>query len=280
MSGQIQYGSARPATSRATPAIRGGGPACLHRFPDRRLSRSLRVSTSIGVVVLATVLVAAIFATPGLAMLALVGGSCVVPMLAMTVPSPEDDSGEELAVLLGRFRHAVDAIGDAPTREQMDEVLTLARTLGLREEDIIDEVARVRASMVAAALRDEIAVGRMPVVQIESSLPPGDVCHFAAPVRTGRRRTDQAGRLLLTSSWLKFSGTNDLSIAWTQVDEVERSGNDLVVSVGDRSRGCRLSFPTLEDAARCGVIAAHLSQLAQTGSLAAERTRFATMHPL
>ena len=28
------------------------------------------------------------------------------------------------------------------------------------------------------------------------------------------------------------------------------------------------------------VIAAHLSQLAQTGSLAAERTRFATMHPL
>jgi len=213
-------------------------------------------------------------------MLLLVGGTCDVLMVAMTVPSPEDHSGEELAVLLARFRNAVNAIGDAPTGQQMEEVLTLARTLGLREEDIIDDVARVRAAMAAAAMRNEIAVGRMPVVQIESALPPGDVCHFAAPVRTGRRRTDQAGRLLLTSSWLKFSGTNDLSIAWTQVDEVRRSGNDLVVSVGDRTRGCRLSFPTLEDAARCSVIAAHLSELAQTGSLAVERTRFATMHPL
>lgn len=198
----------------------------------------------------------------------------------MTVLSPDDPSGEDSAVPLARFRNALNAIGDAPTRGQLEDVLTLARTLNLRDEDILEDVSRVRASVTAATLRDEIAVGRMPIVEIESLLPPGEVCHFAASVRTGRRRTDQAGRVLLTSSWLKFSGSNDLSIAWTQVDDVWRSGSELVVSVGDRSRSCRLSFPTLEDAARCGVIATHLSDLAQTGILVAERARFATMHPL
>ena len=200
------------------------------------------------------------------------------PPDATTTPLPEDHRDEEAAARLNRFRDAVKAIGDTPTRQQVEEAVALAGVFGLPEQEIANEVAGVRASTAAAALRDEIAIGRLPVVQLESSFVD-DVCHFVASVRTGRRMTDQSGRLLLTSNWLKFSGTHALSIAWTQIDEVRCSGSDLVVSVGDRSRGCRLSFSTMEDAARCGVIAAHLSERAQYRSLSAERARSLAMYP-
>jgi hypothetical protein len=200
------------------------------------------------------------------------------PPDAMTTPVPEEQRDEEVAARLNRFRDALKAAGDTPTRQQVEEAVALAGVFGLPEQEIANEVAWIRASMAAAALREEIAIGRLPVVQLESSFVD-EICHFVASVRTGRCVTDQSGRLLLTSNWLKISGTHALSIAWTQIDEVRCSGSDLLVSVGDRSRGCRLSFSTMEDAARCGVIAAHLSERAQYRSLSAERARSLAMYP-
>lgn len=257
MNGQIQYGSARAVTSVATHHGRAHRVAEPGRFQAGRLGRPLAVWAGIGVV-LAILLVAIPRELPGPAVLMLVGGAWVALMLAMTLPSRAERAGEELAARLARFRHAVNAIGDAPTRDQLEGVLTLARSLELREEEIADDATRVRASLAALTLRDEIALGRLPIVETGSALPCDDVCHFLAAVRFGRRRSDLQGQLLLTRDWLKFSGASDLSVAWTQVDEVQRAGPDLVVTLDDRGRGYRFSFRTAEEAARAGVLAAHL----------------------
>jgi hypothetical protein len=206
----------------------------------------------------------------------LLGGAWVGLMLAMSLPSPALRAGDELAARLARFRHAVNAIGDAPTRGQLEEVLQLARDLDLRDDEIADDLARVRASMAALALLDDIAGGRLPIVATPAPLASGDVCHFVEPARLGRRRSDQYGQMLLTTRWLKFAGTADLSVAWTQVDEVQRAGDDLVITTADR-RPLRFAFNTVEDAARAGVIGGHLRDLAQADASADARSSFSAM---
>jgi hypothetical protein len=105
--------------------------------------------------------------------------------------------------------------------------------------------------------------GDLPKVKPPDPLPPGDECHFVTPVRFGRRRLDQYGHLVLTSGWLKFRGTIDVSISWSEVADVQCAGREIVVSLQDSRRLFRFSCHS-EGEAACGfLIAQHLVQSAQ-----------------
>lgn len=89
-------------------------------------------------------------------------------------------------------------------------------------------------------------------------------CHFTAPVRFGRRKTDQVGHLLFTSGWLKFHGTVDISVAWAEVSRVDHHDGFMIVSLHGTRRTLCFLCQTEEDAARGSVVATHLAALAQS----------------
>jgi hypothetical protein len=115
----------------------------------------------------------------------------------------------------------------------------------------------------AADLANRLRHGEVPIAKAPDPLAPGDQCHFAAPVRFGRRRADQYGHLMLTSGWLKFRGTQDVSVAWDEVADVQRAGREVVVSLEQSRRLLRFSCYSIGEAARGGVIAQHLMRSAR-----------------
>jgi hypothetical protein len=123
----------------------------------------------------------------------------------------------------------------------------------------LDEAA---IALESSELANRMRRGDLPVVKAPDSLAPGDQCHFVAPVRFGRRRSDQYGHLLFTSGWLKFRGTLDLSVTWSEVAGVQRAARELVVSLQDSRRLLRFSCHSEAEAARGVVIAQHLAQSA------------------
>jgi hypothetical protein len=177
----------------------------------------------------------------GIAVATVLGGAWLSLVLAMTLPSRSERAGAELARRLAQFRHEVNKIGDQPTRAGLEALLALARDLGLRDGEISEELTQIRASLEAVDLADKIARDALPVVNSNEPLAPGDVCHFVAPVRFGRRRSDQFGHLSLTSGWLKFRGARDI-----------------IVSLHDSKRVLRFSCNTASEAARAGVLAQRL----------------------
>jgi hypothetical protein len=157
----------------------------------------------------------------------------------------------------------LNGVGDAPTRDDFERLLALARELDLREHEISDELSQIRAALDGLTLREQLARGDLPVIEGVESLPPDDYCHFMCPVRFGRRRSDQFGHLLLTSGWLRFRGALDLSVAWSEVPNVQRAGREIIVHLHDSTRALRFGCHTLEESARGAVIAEHLAQAAQ-----------------
>ena len=105
--------------------------------------------------------------------------------------------------------------------------------------------------------------GELPTATAPDPLAPGDECHYVTPVRFGRRRADQYGHLILTSGWLKFRGTLDLSVTWSEVADVHRISRDVVVSLQDSRRLLRFSCHSDSEAARGAVLAQHLTQNAR-----------------
>lgn len=105
--------------------------------------------------------------------------------------------------------------------------------------------------------------GELPKVKALDPLAPGDECHFVTPVRYGRRRVDQYGHVVLTTGWLKFRGTIDVSVAWDEIRTVQRTGRELVVSLRDSRRLLRFSCHSDGEAARGALIAEHLAQSAE-----------------
>ena len=105
--------------------------------------------------------------------------------------------------------------------------------------------------------------GELPKVKAPDPLARGDECHFVAPVRFGRRRIDQYGHVVLTSGWLKFRGTIDVSLAWSEVKDVQRAAREIVVSLHDSRRLFRFSCHSEVEATRGVLIAQHLAQSAQ-----------------
>jgi hypothetical protein len=89
-----------------------------------------------------------------------------------------------------------------------------------------------------------------------------DRCHLATPVRFGRRKTDQVGHLQLTTGWLRFRGTVDLSIPWPEVSRVDHAGRDVVVVLHGTRRTVLFCCLTDQDAFRAAVTAGHLAALA------------------
>lgn len=119
------------------------------------------------------------------------------------------------------------------------------------------------SSFEASELADRIRHGDLPVVKTPDLLAPGDQCHFATPVRFGRRRADQYGHLLFTSGWLKFRGTLDVSVTWSEISEVQRVAREIVVSLQDSRRLLRFSCHSAMEAARGALIAQQLAQSAR-----------------
>jgi hypothetical protein len=114
----------------------------------------------------------------------------------------------------------------------------------------------------ASELVNRLRRGDLPVVKQPYPLAPGDECHFLTPVRFGRRRSDQYGHLLLTSGWLKFRGTLDVSITWSEVADVHRAAREIVIALQDSRRLLRYSCHSEAEAARGATIAQHLAQSA------------------
>jgi hypothetical protein len=96
-----------------------------------------------------------------------------------------------------------------------------------------------------------------------------EACHFVTPVRFGRRKTDQVGHLVMSTSWLKFQGRVDLSVSWADVERVENSGVDVIVSLHDTRRLLRFCCAADEEAARGSTVARHLAAIAQSDPLQA-----------
>ncbi|HTM04988.1 MAG TPA: hypothetical protein VL173_15880 [Vicinamibacterales bacterium] len=242
-------------------------PSRFHRTP--RVTGSLLLVVA-GCMALTVLLVATPRRPPSLAVSSIVAGAWVALLLAMTLPSRAQRAGEELAVRLARFRHAVNTVGDHPTRAQLEDLMALAHHLQLRDEEVDEEITRLRAALAALTLRDEIKTGTLPVVSSVGPLAPGDMCHFRAAVRFGRRRSDQFGHLLLTSGWMKYRGTVEVSTAWSEVASVERAGIDVIVALQNSRRLLRFCFKDVEEAARAGVIAEHLALSARADADASD----------
>jgi len=118
-------------------------------------------------------------------------------------------------------------------------------------------------ALESSELANRLQHGDLPVVKTLDPLAPGDQCHFVTPVRFGRRRSDQYGHVLLTSGWLKFRGTLDLSVTWSEIAEVQRLAREMVISLQDSRRLLRFSCHSESEAARGVVIAQHLAQSAR-----------------
>lgn len=243
--GQIQYGSARPLTLQPTRTAR----------PVALLAGSS--------LLLGALLTAAPREIPDVALAVMLGGAWLSLVLAMTLPSPSERAGRELARRLAQFRHELNAAGDTPTRAALDRLLHRAAELELGEEHVGEELAQIRASLEAVDLQARLARGELPVADAPDPPAPGDVCHFACAVRFGRRRSDQFGHVVLTSGWLKFRGALDVSVAWSEVARVGRDGREIVVALQDSRRVLRFTCHSLPEAARGGVIAEHLARAAR-----------------
>jgi hypothetical protein len=196
---------------------------------------------------------------PGIIAAIVLGGAWLFLVLAMTLPTRSERAGAELARRLGQFRHELNIVGDRPTQAELDALIARARELELRDEEIAAELAQIRAAMEALEVANELGRAPLPVVASTEPLAPGDLCHFVAAVRFGRRRSDQFGHLSLTSGWLKFRGALDVSVAWSEVADVQRAGADLIVSLHESTRMLRFSCHTYSEAARAGVLAQHLA---------------------
>ena len=112
-------------------------------------------------------------------------------------------------------------------------------------------------------LSSRLRRGELPVAEAPDPLAPGDQCHFVTPVRFGRRRSDQYGHMVITSGWLKFRGTLDLSVTWSEVAQVQRLAREMIISLQDSRRLLRFSCHSEGEAARGAVIAQHLAQNAR-----------------
>ena len=263
MNGQIQYGPARSLISKPTRVVRRtrrlADPARFSETPAASRSVALLFGGSL---VLGALLAAVPRELPGIAVGTVLGGAWLSLVLAMTLPTRAERAGAELARRLGQFRDEVNAVGDEPTRDDLERLLRLSHELGLEEEEIATEAEHIRALLGALTLRDDLARGDLPIAASPDPLPEGDECHFVGPVRFGRRKSDQYGHLVLTSGWLKFRGTMDLSITWSEVGSVQRVRQEVIVAVQDSRRVLRFALQSVEEAARCGVIAEHLARAA------------------
>ncbi len=134
---------------------------------------------------------------------------------------------------------------------------------------LLNKSAELSAELEAIELANRMKHGDMPIAEPPGPglVAPGDQCHFVAPARFGRRRSDNCGHLVLTGGWLKFRGTLDVSVGWGEVADVQRAGRDIVVSLVESRRLLRFSCYSAAEAACGGVIAQHLASSARPNAV-------------
>jgi hypothetical protein len=263
VNGQIQYGPAASATSAPTPAghrqRRSTDPS---RFTEITAGSRRALILVTGSALLVVTLAAVPRQFPDLALLTAIGTAWLTLTLVALLPGPRERAGEELARRLAELRHALNAVGDQPTRGQLEGLLQFARGLELQDEEIDVELASIRASLAAIALREQLASAPPPVLSGAGPYSPDDPCHFTCTARLGRRRSDAPGSLLLTGRALRFRGTDDLSIPWSEIQQVQRSGHEVIVISHDQWRLLRFDCAALDEAAMASVMADHLRVMA------------------
>jgi hypothetical protein len=148
--------------------------------------------------------------------------------------------------------------GRQADRPSLLRLIERARELGLRDEEILLELHEIRVALGALDYAERLAIDGLPIVPSIDRLPAGELCHFATPVRFGRRRADQIGHVELTSGRLKFHGALDLSVVWSEITSIERDGRDIIVSLADSRRVLRFCCHSAEEAARGATVARHL----------------------
>jgi hypothetical protein len=182
------------------------------------------------------------------------------------VPPPAD--ADDLQRRLAQFRHEFHVLGNVRAREDLERLVALASELHLREDSIREELAEIRASFDGLELVDRITREGLPILSISDSLTH-DVKHFEAPVRFGRRRSDQFGRLELYGTHLRFQGALDVSVAWSEASEVRRDEREIIVSLNDSRRLLRFWCASRTEAAHGCVIAGHLAHRLGTAPIQA-----------
>lgn len=119
--------------------------------------------------------------------------------------------------------------------------------------------AELRAAQETTAFADRLASQGLPVVDPIGRLPADERAHFVTPVRFGRRRGDQCGHLELTNARLRFLGALDVGVAWSEVESVDRTGHEIIVSLATSPRVLRFSCYAATEAARGTLIARQLA---------------------
>jgi hypothetical protein len=217
----------------------------------------------------ATLLLPLPIGVPGEVRIIALGGAWLSLVLAMTLPSERESAGRELVHRLAQFRHEMNAVGNNPSRASLEALIDRVKALGLREDEVREELTQVRASIAALDVHERLSRGELPFVDASESLFPGDPCHFVCPVRFGRRRADQVGHLVMAPAWLQFRGAVDMRIAWSEIATVSRNGAEILVGLHESKRVLRFACNSPEAAARGGVIAEHLARIARGDSSSA-----------
>jgi len=276
VNGQIQYGSARtlnfPPTVESVP--RTANP---ERFPSLS-STSRPVALLVGTsLLLCALLMAVPRDIPGIAAAVVLGGAWLSLVLAMTLPREDERAGQELVRRLAQFRHELNAIGDAPSKATLERLLARRTELGLRDDEVSEELEQIRACLGALDLKEELARGSVPTVEPPHPSLGREKCHFVCAVRFGRRRADQFGHLVLSDAGLRFRGAIDVHVNWSDVAAVARDKRDIVVTAHDSPRVLRFSCHSHEEAARGGVLAEHLARDQQANGRAASSSDHASV---
>ncbi len=89
----------------------------------------------------------------------------------------------------------------------------------------------------------------------------GELPYVSAPVRCGRRRHDEVGRLEITNFRLRIHSAVDINIAWGDVAGIESADREIVVSIRDRRQKYRFCFHTPEEANQVALLARALLPL-------------------
>ena len=215
---------------------------------------------------LGALLMAAPRDTPAVVAGIVFGGAWLSLVLAMTLPHESERAGQELIRRLAQFRHELPAAGDAPSRAVLERLVRRADDLGLREDEVAEELAQLRACIDALDLREGLSRGEFPSAELSDPVAPGEACYFVCAVRFGRRRADQFGHLVLTNASLRFRGALDVSIGWGEIASVRRNARDVIVALQDSRRVLRFCCHSHMEAARAGVLAEYLAQAARDES--------------
>jgi hypothetical protein len=144
-------------------------------------------------------------------------------------------------------------VDDAALASQLD-------ALGLPEDDIEVEREMLDALRDVNALRRQIEVAALPVVETGHRVIGTDRCHFTAPASMPDDPAQPSGRLLLTDRRAVFAcGSRAISLPWHSIGEVRRFERDVVLVGRSREQMYRFRCNTFTDATRGVFLAGRLA---------------------